>query len=70
MKTRIVQILPPQPLNWYRSGSVAARGGCSQHGTPPCHDEIVNTVIVSDAGSQEKKLAVCRRGLEALQNGQ
>ncbi|MEU4830131.1 hypothetical protein [Streptosporangium sp. NPDC023615] len=64
------RILPPQPPTWYRNPkSTAARGGCSQHGTPPCHDEIVASVVLSNARSDDNRWAVCRRGLEQIKAG-
>ncbi|WP_431934508.1 hypothetical protein [Nonomuraea jabiensis] len=71
MKSTIVEILAPQPSSWYKNQtSTAARGGCSQHGTPPCHDAIVASVILADAGSENIQWAVCQQGLEELQSGQ
>ncbi|WP_156046060.1 hypothetical protein [Herbidospora cretacea] len=67
MKSEVVEVLPRQPAHWYNDpNSVAARGGCSQHGTPPCHDEIVASVILRNAGSDDIRWAVCRRGLDQL----
>ncbi|MET8143448.1 hypothetical protein ABZU32_24360 [Sphaerisporangium sp. NPDC005288] len=67
VKSRVVQILAPQPSTWYKNPkSTGARGGCSQHGTPPCHADIVASVVLADAGSDDIQWAVCQRGLEAL----
>ncbi|MBB4702675.1 hypothetical protein BJ982_004219 [Sphaerisporangium siamense] len=66
MKSTITSILEPQPREWYREGTTAYEGGCSQHGTPPCHDPIVASVLLSDAGSEEIRWAVCQRGLDSL----
>lgn len=71
MKSTIVEILAPQPSSWYKNqNGVAARGGCSQHGTPPCHDAIVASVVLANAGSENIQWAVCQRGLDELQSGQ
>ncbi|WP_433431976.1 MGMT family protein [Nonomuraea sp. CA-141351] len=67
VKSRIVQILDPQPSAWYKNpNSTGARGGCSQHGTPPCHADIVASVVLADAGSDNIQWAVCQRGLQEL----
>ncbi|GAA4912701.1 alkylated DNA nucleotide flippase Atl1 [Nonomuraea thailandensis] len=68
VKARIVQILDPQPSTWYKNPkSTGARGGCSQHGTPPCHADIVASVVLADAGSGHIQWAVCQRGLQELE---
>ncbi len=66
-----MEILAPQPSSWYKNpASTAAKGGCSQHGTPPCHDPIVASVVLANALSENIQLAVCRRGLDDLKKGQ
>ncbi|MFF3443899.1 MGMT family protein [Streptosporangium sp. NPDC002721] len=70
VKSRVVQILSPQPPAWYKNPrSTGARGGCSQHGTPPCHADIVASVILANAGGDNIQWAVCQRGLQALRSG-
>ncbi|WP_143653577.1 hypothetical protein [Streptosporangium subroseum] len=67
MKTHVVQILVPQPSAWYKNpNSTGAQGGCSQHGTPPCHEDIVASVILANAASDHIQWAVCQRGLQEL----
>ncbi|MET8988556.1 hypothetical protein ABZW49_24165 [Nonomuraea wenchangensis] len=71
MRSTIVEILAPQPSSWYKKRtSTAARGGCSQHGTPPCHEAIVASVVLANALSENIQLAVCQRGLDDLKKGQ
>ncbi|MFF0776419.1 hypothetical protein ACFYUK_46580 [Nonomuraea wenchangensis] len=71
MRSTIVEILAPQPSSWYKKRtSTAARGGCSQHGTPPCREAIVASVVLANALSENIQLAVCQRGLDDLKKGQ
>ncbi|MFC4531036.1 hypothetical protein [Sphaerisporangium dianthi] len=69
MKSTVVEIIrPAQPRSWYNDQKgTAANGGCSQHGTPPCHEPIVATVVLANAGSDNIQLAVCQRGLDDLE---
>lgn len=51
---------------WYAGrDSLAARGVCSQHGVA-CTDKVVASVQLQDAGSEDVRWAVCRRGLAEL----
>jgi hypothetical protein len=69
MALHLRERLDPQPSDWYKENTTAAKGGCSAHGTPPCHEPIVASLILQDAGSDDIRWAVCQRGLEhALNN--
>ncbi|MCO5970675.1 hypothetical protein [Actinoallomurus soli] len=65
MALRLRERLDPQPRDWYNDANgTAANGGCSAHGTPPCHEPIVASLILEDSASDDIRWAVCRRGLE------
>lgn len=50
--------------DWYaRRRSLAAQGKCSMHGEACTDGEVVASVLLADAGSEDIRWAVCRRGL-------